>query len=315
MNRYGKLLALGLAVAVAGSAFAAGRKDGASADGKPTVAVSILPQEYFVSRISGGRVEALVLVGPGQNPHSYEPTPRQMAALSTASAWILSNTEFEAALRPKIAAQYPTLAIVDGTEGVRFRPMEAHDHDEEDHHEEGHEGDDHDDDHGEEGNIDRHTWLGKEGALILAGHIKETLIRIDGAGRQVYEENYRTLVQDVEREFSALASELASLRGKTVFVYHPAFGYFLDEFGIVQEAVEVGGKEPSAKTLSALIDKAKEEKPAAIFVQPQFSTRAAKNVADAVGAQVVALDDLAPDWLANIRRMGDALKKAAASVQ
>lgn len=303
MNRFGKHIALALVIGIAGFSFAAGSKESASTDGKPMVAVSILPQEYFVSRIAGGRVGTLVLVGPGQHPHSYEPTPRQMAALASASAWILSNTEFEVALEPKIAALNPTLAIVDGTKGVRFRPLEAHsDHEDED-------------EHGEEGNIDRHTWLGKEGALILAGHIKETLIRIDGAGRQIYEENYNSLVRDVEKEFSALASELASLRGKTVFVYHPAFGYFLDEFGIVQEAVEVGGKEPSAKALSALIEKAKEEKPAAIFVQPQFSARAAKKVADAVGAQVVALDDLAPDWLANIRRMGAALKKAAASVQ
>ena len=54
--------------------------------GKPVLAVSILPQQYFLERISAGHVAALVLVGPGQNPHSYDPTPKQMALLAKAGA-------------------------------------------------------------------------------------------------------------------------------------------------------------------------------------------------------------------------------------
>jgi zinc transport system substrate-binding protein len=93
-------------------------------------------------------------------------------------------------------------------------------------------------------------------------------------------------------------------------VYHPSFGYFLDEFGIRQEAVETGGKEPGPRTLNRLIDRAKQEGAAAIFVQAQFPVNAAKTVAAAAGAELVSLDPLSPGWLANIRLMGEALKKA-----
>ncbi len=93
-------------------------------------------------------------------------------------------------------------------------------------------------------------------------------------------------------------------------MYHPAFGYFLDTFGILQEAVETGGKEPSSRVLSELIKRAREERVRVIFVQAQFPPQAAKTVADAVGARVVPLDPLAEDWLENIRRMGEALKQA-----
>ena len=279
------------------------------------VAVSILPQQYFLERIGGDRVTALVLVGPGQNPHSYEPTPRQMASLAGARAWIKSGTDFELALEPKIRSQYPALRIVDGTAGVAFRTLEKHSH-------EG-EGADHDDDEPAAGNadpngamptdlnIDRHTWLGREPAKIMAGWIRDTLIAIDPDGANLYRANCASLVADIDREYDELKTRLANLAGSKVFVFHPSFGYFLDEFGITQEAVETGGKEPTAQTLARLIDEAKQDKPSAIFVQAQFPVSAAKKIADSVGAKVVPLDPLAPDWLDNVKRIGDALEKNA----
>ena len=261
---------------------------------EPLIAVSILPQEWFVSRIGGDGVQTLVLAGPGQNPHNYEPTPRQIRSLSQADAWILSGAEFELSLRPKIEKLFPALPVIDGTAGVVFRMLEEHDHQEHDRHEHG---------------IDRHTWLGSDPAKILAAHIRDTLCAIDPAKTEQYEERYQLLIQDIDAEFAALRRELAPLRGSNVFVYHPSFGYFLDEFGIIQQAVETGGKSPGPRDLNRLIALALEEKPAAIFVQAQFPAAAAKAVADAVGAQIISLDPLAPDWLANIRRMGNALKK------
>ncbi len=311
MRRF-RFIACGIALMLlVQSVFASGKKETATASEKPVVAVSILPQAYFMERIGGGRVSTVVLVGPGQSPHSYEPTPRQMTDLARAKAWILSNTDFEIALKPKVASLYPALNIVDGTEGVAFRQMEAHSHEGE---EEGeHEGEEHETD--APGSIDRHTWLGSEPAKIMALKIRNTLVAIDPSGKSEYDRGYEALVSDIDKEFGSLKAELAPLSGTTVFVFHPSFGYYLDEFGIHQEAVEVGGKEPTAKALASLIEKAKEDKVKAIFVQAQFPTNAAKTVADSVGAEVVPLDPLAPDWLENIRRIGKALKKASHSVQ
>jgi zinc transport system substrate-binding protein len=257
------------------------------AEGTILLAVSILPQAWFVSRIGGENVRTLVLAGPGQNPHSYEPTPRQINDLAKAQAWILSGAEFEITLHPKIESLFPALPIIDGTEGVTFRKLEEH-------------GDDHD--------IDRHTWLGRKPAKILAAHIRDTLCAIDPEGAGQYAENYQILEGEIETEFAALRRELAPLWGRNVFVYHPSFGYFLDEFGLRQQAVETGGKSPGPRDLNRLIALAKQEKPAAIFIQSQFPVNAAKTVADAAGAELVSLDPLAPDWLANIRIMGEALK-------
>jgi zinc transport system substrate-binding protein len=257
------------------------------------VAVSIVPQEWFVARIGGGRARTLALAGQGQNPHNYEPTPRQINGLAGAGAWILSGAEFEITLRPKVEKLFPALPVVDGAEGVALRRLDDGDGD------------------GEHGEFDRHTWLGREPAKILAARVRDTLAALDPAGAGFYAENYDSLIREIDAEFDLLRRDLAPLRGSNIFVYHPSFGYFLDEFDIRQQAVETGGKTPGPRELSRLIALAKEERPAAIFVQAQFPVSAAKTVADAVGAATVSLDPLAPDWLANIRRMGDALLESA----
>jgi len=265
--------------------------------GAPVLALSILPQEHFVRRIGLDRIQTIVLAGQNQNPHSYEPNPRQLQDLAGADAWILSGTEFEIALEPKIRSLFPSLTIIDGTAGVHFRSIEDHDEEDDDH------------DHGKDA-IDRHTWLGSEGAQIMASHIRDTLCNLDEANASFYNENYSRLVNDIREEFDHLKAELAILRGKTVLVYHPAFGYFLDEFGVIQDAVETGGKEPSPRMLAQIIGKARADNVKVIFVQAQFPVESAGTVARAAGAELFVLDPLAADWLENIRYMGEALKRA-----
>ncbi|MDD2297880.1 MAG: zinc ABC transporter substrate-binding protein [Sphaerochaetaceae bacterium] len=276
---------------------AKGKAESTSSVKRPLIAVSILPQQYAVDRISGKLADTVVLVGPGQNPHAYEPTPRQMSALADADAWILSNTDFEIALISKIRSLYPTLLIVDGTEGVHFRSMEEHAEGEEK------------DDQTHHGEIDRHTWLGREPMKILATHIKRTLSTIDSTHAQIYQANLAQFLVEIDQLYDSLVADLAPLQGTTVFVYHPSFGYLLDDFGITQKAVETGGKEPTAKNLAQLIQEAQANNVQVLFVQAQFPVSAAQNIAQAIGAEVLALDPLAYDWLANIQMIGDTLQR------
>jgi len=274
---------------------------------KPVVAVSIPPQAYFVERIAGGRVATLTIVGPGQSPHSYEPSPRQMAELAKARVWFTIGVDFEKALKPRITATLPGLLLADAARGVVYRTLEAHEDGEEG---QGRENGRHDDDE-EDGGPDPHVWLGRQAAKIQAAIVRDELSLVDPAGKAVFAANHDALVRDVDAVFDRLARDLAPLRGKPVFVYHPAFGYFLDEFGILQVAVETGGKEPTQKGIAELAARAKREGARTIFVQKQFPARAAAVLAKSLGGAVAPLDPLAGDWLANLERMGDALRKAA----
>ena len=284
-------------------------------EGEPglSIAVSILPQAYFAQRIAGDRARVLTLVGPGASPHSYELSPRQLADLSRASVWFITGIEFENALLPKISSLYPTLAIVDAVKDAEFRLMEAHDHEEEAdelHDGETDEAQGQELDHDEESAMDPHTWLGPQGAKTQAAAIRDALTAIDPDGAKVYSDNYEVFAREVDGLFARLTLELAPLRGATVFVYHPAFGYFLDAFGIKQEAVETGGKEPTPKQLADLVERASADGARVLFVQKQFPSASARAVADAIGGVVVEMDDLAEDWARNLERMAAALRKA-----
>jgi zinc transport system substrate-binding protein len=262
------------------------------------IAVSIPPQAWFVSQIAGDKANAMILAGPGQNPHNFEPSPKQIQSLSAAGAWILSGTEFEISLLPKISSLFPKLLIVDGTKGVHFRTLA--------------ENETHDDEYSLL-EIDRHTWLGREPAKILAAHIRDTLSFIDNENKEYYFQRYDNLIYIIDDEFDRLKILLEPLKGSSVFVYHPSFGYFLDEFGIRQEAVETGGKEPGPRVLNRLIVKLNDAQasgysPGAIFVQPQFSTNAARTLASSTGVVLIELDPLAQDWLENIQYMGKTLE-------
>lgn len=275
--------------------FGGGAKE--TVEQKPIVAVSILPQAFFVNAIAEEYVQVVTLVGEGQNPHSYEPSPSQMALLAKASLWLLSGTDFELALKGKVAKLYPNLPIIDTTEGMVLRTLEEDDH--------------HDHEHDHDGlNIDRHSWLGHEQAQVLLANTTTALLSlVDREASSLIAERSAALAHTIDMTFEELEEELAPLAGTTVFVYHPSFGYFLDSFSVTQEAVETGGKEPTAKDLERLITLAKAHGAKAIFVQKQFRAASAQRVAQAVGATVVALDPLAYDWIANIRAMGMALKE------
>ena len=295
LGKGGVLIALAFVVFFASSPLWA-----AGTQAAPTVVVSILPQSEFISRIGGDKVKTLTLVGPGASPHSYEPTPRQMAELSGASVWFTIGVEFENALLPKVRALYPSLKIVDSSKNVVFRTLEAHSH------------------NGEsaaaatidESGRDPHIWLGLDAVKVQLAAIRDGLSALKPGDAAFFRANHEAYVKEIEAVFASLRKDLAPLRGSTIFVYHPSFGYFFDNFGIIQEAVEVGGKEPTQKTLADLIKLAREDKAKVIFVQKQFPAAAADTVARAIGGVVVEIDPLAADWLENIKAMGGALKSS-----
>ncbi|GAB1432876.1 zinc ABC transporter substrate-binding protein [Spirochaetota bacterium] len=263
-------------------------------DVKPGVIVSILPQAYFAERLAGERLNVSVLVGPGQSPHSWEPSPRQMAELAGASIWFTIGVEFEKALKPKAASLYKNLKISDTTAGINYRMLEAHAH------EDGEE---------EESGPDQHIWLGREQVKTVTNNMYKAIVAMDPSGEAVYRSNKEQFIKDIDNIFDKMSQQLEPLRGSSAFVFHPAFGYLLDDLGLKQQAVEIGGKEPTQKTLATLIEKARAEKARVIFVQAQFPAGAAKAVANAIDGTVVSIDPLARDWLHNLEHIALELDK------
>lgn len=262
--------------------------------------VSILPQVCFVERVGGRHVRVSVLVGPGQSPFSYEPTARQMSELAKARVLFRIGVPFEEVLLPKISAAFGQLKICDTRTGITLRPIGGHESDHESHaeHEHDHEGD------------DPHIWLSPKLVKIQAQTICDTLCQLDPPHADDYRRNLAGFHADLDGLDARIGTALAPVKGKELFVFHPAYGYFADAYGLKQVAVEIAGKEPSAKELSALVKRARDSGARVIFVQPQFSTSSAAVVAREIGGAVVPLDPLAPDYLENLERMAVVVKEA-----
>jgi zinc transport system substrate-binding protein len=281
--------------------------------------VSILPQKYFTERIGGDLVDVSVLVGPGRSPATYEPTPRQMAELSKARVFFRIGVPFENSLIPKIASMFKDLTMVDTRKGITLRQMDSNHPDEpheadKQHGKEGprdnqHRAGDKDHHHGA-GAPDPHMWLDPVLVKIQAKTICDALIELDPKNAGTYEKNLKSFEEDLDRVHARVMKALAPVKGKKLFVFHPAYGYFADRYGLKQVAVETGGKEPSARQLASLIDRAKQADAKVIFLQPQFDRRTAETIAKSIGGAVVSLDPLGVDYIKNLEQMASRIESA-----
>lgn len=275
---------------------------------RPIVLVSIAPQKYFLEQVAGKDSFTIVVIVPeGQSPHSYEPTPSQLASMSKAALWFTTGVEFETVLIPKLTAIAPGLTIIDTTAGIQYRNIEAHDHDHDAENEDAHEEDQ--DNHTDEGK-DPHVWMGLSNVQTQSLTMSNALAERWPERRDMFSFNWMQFSERITALKKELVNKLANNQGSPVFVYHPAFGYLLDELGLKQVPVEIDGKEPGPKQLETVITAMQEARASVLFVQKQFPVTAAEKIANIAGAQVAELDPLAYDWEVSLHAIADALTAA-----
>lgn len=298
MKRIIELIFLALFVCL--PVFAGGQSESQGGTGKTGATstlrafVSIPPQLYFVKTIGGSRVSVQTMVPPGMEPETYDPTPRQIADLSNSQLYFSIGLPFETTLIPKIKSSMPSVKVVDTQAGVPLRsfaqnisgsaPAEK--------------------------GTDPHIWLAPELVKIQGATIERALAAADPAGAAVYKAGLAKLDAQMSSLHAKIAASLAGEKGGSFLVFHPAFGYFADEFGLKQVSIEVEGKAPGPKQLANLIAEAKRLKVKMVFVEPQFDQSRAKVVAESIGARVVTLDPLAEDYVKNLTEVAQEIRTA-----
>lgn len=271
-----------------------------------SIIVSVPPQADFVQRIGGDHVKVDVLVGLGQDPHNFSPTPSQMAVLSGADLFLTVGMPFEEALSSQIESANAGLKVVSMSEGFEKIPSYC------DHSSHGSEGDEdgHDHAHAHEED-DPHVWLSPPLVKVQATNIAAALKAAMPEHSEAFDNNLKVFQTELDTLHNEIKAQLDDRAGEQFFVFHPAFGYFGDAYNIEQVAVEVNGNEPTPNELAAFIEEAKDHGMKTLFVQPQFDDRSAKIIADQLGARVESLDPLDPDVISNIRRIATAIAGAS----
>ncbi|MDP3479749.1 MAG: zinc ABC transporter substrate-binding protein [Desulfoprunum sp.] len=262
------------------------------------VYVSIPPQKWLSDELGGDRVITHVLVTKGRDPHTYEPTPKQISALARTKVYFTIGLEFEKQITQKLAATVANLRLVDSTHGITRIPMT------EDTHETAHK------DHGGHTGDDPHVWLSPVNLQIMAKEMAAALVAADPENTTIYERNLARITAELAQLHLVLQKELAPYKGAAFYVFHPSFGYFAKEYNLRQQAVEIAGKSPSPRQLSALIGMARQDKMKIIFVQPQFDTKSAQTVAQAIDGIVEPLDPLAEDVVGNLKIITEKITSA-----
>lgn len=254
---------------------------------KQVITVSILPQKYWVERIAGDRFDVRVMVPPGADSHTYEPSPKDVQQLSESSLYFsLEYIDFEQSYLHKFQSVNPRMNIIGLPEDITLIQ----------------------DDDGHNG-VDPHFWLSVAEVRKIIKSMLQPIIRLDPGHEDLYRENCDRFLQELDTLETFLAQTLASVNGKTVIIYHPTLAYLARDYGFSQAALEEGGKSPSAHHLKEIIDLARQMNIRTIFIQQQFDRSMAQGVAGEIGGQIEVLDPLAYQWVDNLREIARKLNR------
>ena len=270
---------------------------------KPIVVVSILPEKTFVEKIAKDMVDVTVMVQPGSSPHSYEPKASQMIAISKADIYFSIGVEFEHTWLDRFKSQNTNLKIVNISSNVDKLQMSEHHHGE-------HEHGDHHEEEVHHNEVDPHTWTSPKNVSIMADSIYKTLIDLDPKNKHFYKVNLDNFKKEIEETDKQIKYALKDIKEDSKFmVFHPSWGYFANEYNLIQIAVEVNGKSAKPKEMIMIIEEAKEENIKIIFTQPEFSDKSAKIIAKEANVRVEKISPLDSNWSQNLINMAQNIAK------
>jgi len=263
---------------------------------KINIVASILPEQTFIKAIAGDKADISLMVKPGNEPHSYEPKPSQMKDIAAANIYFAIGVEFENTWLKRFEDLNKNMKIVDLSKHIKKMPMREHHHHDikassksDTSRENIHEG------------LDPHIWTSPANVRIIAKDIYENLVKIDNKNKAYYKNNYDKFVNYIIDTDNQIKQILANNKNSMKFmVFHPAWGYFARDYGLVQLAIESGGKNPKPQQVIYLIKEAKKEKVKAIFTEPEFSTKVANQIAKEAGIPVLKASPLNPKWSENL---------------
>jgi zinc transport system substrate-binding protein len=263
---------------------AGGRKDTGKADGKISVVATIFPPYDFVREIAGDRVSLAMLLPPGAESHSFEPTPQDIIRVQNCDIFIYVGGESDAWVE-RILESIDTdhmeiITLMDCVEVVEEVIVEGMQEEEEEEEAEGPE-------------YDEHVWTSPRNAKRLVQKIAEVLARRDAPNAAVYERNTASYLAKLTELDVSFRDMINGARRKTfVFGDRFPFRYFADAYGLSYFAAFPGCStetECSAATIAFLVDKVRAEKIPVIFHIELSNEKIADTLCEETGAKKMLL--------------------------
>lgn len=272
----------------------------AHTDQKYRIAVSVMPQNYFIQRLRP-ETAVMIMIPSDYSHESYEPLPDQMRTLSQLELYIgLGATMFETHWVPKFQELNPKMKY--HNQSVNVNPLVGHHHDEIDNLETSHQM--------SGKSIDPHYWLSPKRVKRFLPELAKELIGMFPEDSMAVETRLKELLHEIDSIDYTIETKFSAKTKRVFLVFHPAWTYLAEDYGLEQIAIENEGKEPSPTHLAEIIESAKQNKIRAIFAQKQFDQQIAHSLAEELHIQIIALDPLAENWLETIRIMTDKIAES-----
>lgn len=263
-----------------------GNPAAATAPAKPLRATASLPPVAEIVRTFGwDRWQVDSLLGPGQDPHVYEPTPRQVSALAASRFFFRTGMPFEDALAARAAAKYP---------GVKIVALEPGNHEEHDH---GHGRDE----------AAVHGWLSPDNLEAWARTIADELKAAEPEAVDEITIRQAAWIDSLGHEDKATLVAISNATVRAFAAWHPAYGAWAEFYGLEQIALEADGKSPGPQTLAAARRRIAETGAKTMLVQNDAEAARAAEFARDAGLRVAVVPPLGDDPLATLRALREAV--------
>ena len=276
-------------------------------DGKIQIVATLFPYYDFARAIAGDRADVTLLLSPGREAHSFEPTPLDAVTISESDVFLYNGGEGEYWVDSMLGAAGENIAVIarmmdyvdaldeEYVEGMQGADGHDHDHehgshDDHDDHDHDHEEDEHDSDEVE---YDEHIWTSPKNAVVLCRAVCDAICRADAENAAFYRancENYCAQLEDLDARFAALCE--SAPRRLLIFADRFPMLYFCREFGLDYRAAFhgcSGDTEPSLATIKFLIDKVEDENIPVVYTIDFGTKKVAAVVSECTGAAIETL--------------------------
>ena len=240
------------------------------------VAATVFPLYDLVRRVAGDRLDVVLVLAPGADPHGYEPRPRDVAALADASLvfavglgldpWAQGMARAAGAGEARVFELGPLMDPILAPAGVvRAEPL-----------------------------IDAHFWTDPVRAQRAVDVIVDALSGLDPAGAPFFRERGHDVRRAIDSADKDIAARAAAWPRRRIVTFHGSLFYFAARYGLqVVGVVEpVPGVEPTAQHVQAVVELLRGPAPAALFVEPQMDGQLARSIAREAGVAVHEVDGL-----------------------
>ncbi|MEA1974918.1 MAG: zinc ABC transporter substrate-binding protein [Bacillota bacterium] len=257
---------------------------------KPSIAVSIVPEEQFLKKIVLDKYNIVTLIPSGSSPTTYQPSPKQLRALEESDLYFSIGVATESANILPMLKDNKTIKIIDLAKNVdlifapRFFDSEK-----------------------EKKSRDPHIWLSPKRVIEIVKIMEKELIIKYPENKDFFSQNANDYILELEALDNYIKEKVTLVKNKSFIIYHPSYGYFAKDYGLNMIAIELNGKNANIDRLNTIIDIAEKKNIKAVYYQSEMSSKQAKIIASEIDAIAVQIEPLSLDYIKNQKKLVDTM--------